>query len=148
MLGRIGDPKKWERDAASCLQHVWFTDCMSTKNALLRPTMAKIADKRLGIEIAAMRQSLWRYRGQEMGDPIYSDAAPSSSEATDLVRWVDTDIMLCDPMTKIMEPDKLHAALDTCYWDLRQPVESLEKKRAKQRQRRKLHDSDLEEQTA
>ena len=34
-------------------------------------------------------------------------------DATDLVRWIDTDVMVADPLTKTMEPVKLAEILDT-----------------------------------
>ncbi len=81
---------------------------------------------------------MWRAPGQEQGDPHYEDSRPEL--ATDTVHWVDTDVMLADPLTKAMEADKLLEALDTNFWDLRQPIESVLKKRAKQLSRRKTKD--------
>ena len=57
--------------------------------------------------------------------------------AADVVQWIDTDIMIVDPLTKAMSSEKLYKALDSDFWDLKQPIESIEKKRQKQRQRRK-----------
>ena len=119
------------------MKHVWVTDCESSRAALTRPVLAKIADKRLGIEFACLRQSLWRQPGQRVGDPRLTEALPKPEDATDIVRWIDTDVMICDPLTKVMEPVKLTQALDSNEWDLTQPIESLLKKRAKQVQRRK-----------
>ena len=51
--------------------------------------------------------------------------------------WVDTDVMLADPLTKKMDAKKMWDALDSNYWDMKQPIESLRKKRLKQEQRRK-----------
>ena len=45
--------------------------------------------------------------------------------------------MLADPLTNKMEATKLWEALDSNFWDMRQPIESLRKKRIKQEQRRK-----------
>ena len=52
------------------------------------------------------------------------------SDATDVIRWVDTDIMACDPLTKKMEGAKLTNAMDSNYWDLRQLHEALLKERS------------------
>ena len=65
------------------------------------------------------------------------DERPSREEAADVVWWIDTDIMIVDPLTKAMSSEKLYEALDNNFWDLKQPIESIEKKRLKQRQRRK-----------
>ena len=117
------------------MEQIWFTDCKSVEQALMRPVLAKISDKRLGIEIAALRQNLWRTKGSRKGNPILEDNIPKDKDRTDFIRWIDTDIMLVDPMTKVMEPVKLVEALQSGYWNLKQPVESIEKKRAKQKQR-------------
>ena len=89
--------------------------------------------------MAAVRQSLWRTPGRAKGDPRTDDTKPSN--ATDIARWVDTDVMLCDPLTKKMDATKLWEALDSNHWG-----ESLQN-RAKQEQRRKtVHYSEEEEQ--
>ena len=64
------------------------------------------------------------------------------TDTTDKVRWIDTDCMLADPLTKVMEPWKLDEALESNYWSVKQPIESILKKRAKQLQRRKTKDAD------
>ena len=66
---------------------------------------------------------------------MVTDTLPSSSDATDVCRWVDTDCMLADALTKQMSPEKLVAAIDTNTWSLEQPIESVMRKRDKQRQR-------------
>ena len=53
----------------------------------------------------------------------------------DSIRWIDTDIMFADPLTKSTTSDMLSEALRTSKWDLAQPIESLQKKRDKQSQR-------------
>ena len=117
------------------MPQLWFTDCQSVRDALVRPTMNKMTDKRLSIKIASMRQSLWRSPGEAVGDPTVSDAPPTTP--TDVVRWIDTDVMIADPLTKVMSPDKLVTAMQSNYWDTSQPIESVVKKRAKQLARRK-----------
>ena len=63
------------------------------------------------------------------------DFEKKPADTTDSVRWIDTDIMLADPLTKTMSASKLEEALRTNRWDLMQPIESLQKKRIKQKQR-------------
>eukprot|EP00971_Amphidinium_carterae_P352490 6492618-Amphidinium_carterae.1 len=130
----------WEASAASTMRQVWLTDCKSVEQALTRPVMAKMADKRLAIEVASLRQNLWRIPGDPKGDPYLEDERPSN--ATDLVFWIDTDVMIADPLTKAMDPSKLLEALRTNHLDLNQPHESVQKKRAKQLARRKNKDDD------
>ena len=52
--------KDWESTSAAFLRQIWFTDCRSTKETLLNPKATSHGDKRLSIEIASLRQSLWR----------------------------------------------------------------------------------------
>ena len=66
--------------------------------------MSKITDRRLGIEVAALRQSLWRKPGEELGACL-EDERPSRDEAADVVQWIDTDIMIVDPLTKAMSSE-------------------------------------------
>ena len=54
------------------------------------------------------------------------------------MRWIDTDVMIADPLTKAMEADKLMAALDSNHWDIEQLIESVIKKKAKQLARLKM----------
>ena len=139
MQGNLASGPSWEDSAAKQFQHLWITDCKSLESALVRPLMGRIADKRLGIELAAMRQSLWRRISSQSDAP---DDLPEPAAATDLVRWTDTDCMIADPLTKVMEPIKLQESLDSNFLSLVQPVESLVKKRLKQAQRRKTTDPD------
>ena len=66
---------------------------------------------------------------------MVTDTLQNSSDATDVCRWVDTDCMLADGLTKQMDPEKLVAAINTNTWSLKQPIESILRKRDKQRQR-------------
>ena len=138
MRGHLLPGTAWEASAAASMQQVWLTDCKSLQESLSREVLAKIADKRLGIELASMRQSLWRNATDPAGNDSVSlrDERPPNTLCTDLVRWIDTDVMLCDPLTKQMDPYKLLTALDSNFWDLRQPPEALARKCAKQEQRR------------
>ena len=63
---------------------------------------------------------------------MVTDTLPSSSDATDVCRWVDSDCMLADALTKQMSPEKLVTRI---LWSLEQPIESIVRKRDKQRQR-------------
>ncbi len=78
--------------------------------------MAKIADKRLGIELASLRQSLWRRRGEATGDSRMCDVLPA--DATDIIRWIDTDVMIADPLTKAMDAEKLIHVMTRGYYDI------------------------------
>ena len=118
------------------MPQVWFTDCRSVRDALTRPVFVKMADKRLSIEIASLRQNLWREPGESVGSPQLKDEIPEG--ATDSVRWIDTDVLMAGPLTKTMEPVKMVETLDSNLWDLEQPIGAIQKKRAKQKSRRKI----------
>ncbi|OLQ03412.1 Copia protein [Symbiodinium microadriaticum] len=140
------DMKRWEATSAKFVKQIWMTDCKSLETTLSNPKCNKHSDKRLSIEIASLRQELWRKAGEKAGDPFYDDYKPADDQLTDIVRWIDTDVMIADPMTKVMEPTKLVEALKTNTLDVEQPLESVVKKRAKQLQRRstkKEEDDDL-----
>ena len=140
------DMKRWEATSAKFVKQIWMTDCKSLETTLTNPKCNKHSDKRLSIEIASLRQELWRKAGEKAGDPFYDDYKPADDQLTDIVRWIDTDVMIADPMTKVMEPTKLVEALKTNTFDVEQPLESVVKKRTKQLQRRstkKEEDDDL-----
>ncbi|CAE7418365.1 GIP [Symbiodinium sp. CCMP2592] len=131
------DLKRWEASAAKFMKQIWFTDCKSLEETLMNPKCSKHSDKRLSIEIASLRQDLWRKKGEKAGDPYEEDYRPSDESLTDTVRWIDTDVMVADPLTKVMEPTKLVHVMETNELDVKQPIDSIVKKRAKQLQRRK-----------
>ena len=114
---------------------VWPTDCKSIYDALCRPVMAKVAGMRLGSELAKLRQSLWRRKGEAAGDSRMCDMMPE--DATDIIRWIDTDVMIADPLTKAMDAEKLIYVMTSAYYNIKQPIASLAKKRQKQIQRSK-----------
>ena len=123
MHGKL-DHRNWEASAAAFMHAVWFTACESARAALMRPVQGKMSDKRLGIEVASLRQSLWRIPGETVGLPGLDEKRPE--ETTDSIRWIDTDIMLADPLAKSMTSDKPTEALRTNKRDLAQPIESLQ----------------------
>ena len=93
------DLKRWEASAAKFMRQIWFTDCKSLEETLKNPKCSKHSDKRLSIEIASLRQDLWRKKGEKAGDPYEEDYRPSDEFLTDAVRWIDTDVMVADPLT-------------------------------------------------
>ena len=58
----------------------------------------------------------------------------------DYPRWIDTSVMLADPLTKAMSTDRLDATLRTGVFDMRPTAESLmikEKNRASRKATKK-----------
>ena len=85
-LNGVLDRPNWEASAAAFRHAVWLTDCNSCSSALQRPVQGKTTDKRLGIEIAALRQNLWRVPGQLVGMPWLDEDKPE--DTTDSCRSV------------------------------------------------------------
>ena len=132
MHGQL-DTRRWEDSAADSRHMCWITDCKSVRDALCRPVLSKVSDKRLGITLAAMRQSLWRRKGGGKILPRLCDTRPE--DATDSIMWIDTDNMIVDCMTKEMDTESLEQALDTNIFDPRQSAESKQVKVRKQKSR-------------
>ena len=131
------DRRNWEESAASHMKSVWFTDCNSVKTALSKP-IVKTIDKRLGIELASLRQQLWRYPGRDSVSARVQEGPPDQDDCTDVLRWIDTRVMPTDPLTKIMKDTYLQEILGTGEWDITQPQESKDEK-AKKSQWRSEH---------
>ena len=136
------DRSNWEVSASDQMKSVWIVDCNSIKTALSKPVVRTI-DKRLGIELASLRQQLWRYPGRDDVAARVQDGPPDEEQATDTLRWVDTRVMPTDPLTKVMAGNFLQSVLDTGVWDTTQPEKSRQEKaqksqwRAAQRETRK-----------
>jgi hypothetical protein len=113
----------------------WVTDCMSLYQALSRSDSMKITDKRLAIDVMALRQDLWRSRDRQF-DPMMDDSFPEESERTDMLHWVDTKVMLSDGLTKYMDTSALRSALREGLWSFAQPPESKMEKLKKSEGRR------------
>jgi hypothetical protein len=125
MMGKL-DIKRWESTAASAMKHVWMTDCKSLEEHLKNPTFSKCADKRLSIEVAALRQLLWMLPDETVVDEL-GELCP------DTVRWIDTSTMPCDCLTKYMKPDRLLEMLRTGVLDLAATAQSILIKMRKQK---------------
>ena len=61
---------------------------------------------------------------------MMTTAVRMNDQLTDILRWKDTDVMIADPLLKVMEPVKLVKALETDVLDVEQPIDSVLKKRA------------------
>ena len=127
--------KHWEAQAGAFMKHIWFTDCKSVYDACKASKVGKMEDKRLSIEFAGFRQDLWRRKGNVSGDPHYDDEPPV--DGTDEIRWIDTDVMPVDCMTKAMDTTFIRKLLTTNTWDTSQPDSSKAKKQAKAESRRR-----------
>ena len=76
-----------------------LSDCRSLVEHLNSEIPAKISDKRLGIEMAAIRQQLWT-------DDVRRTWTEYPSGGDALI-WISTSTMVSDVLTKSMRPDLL-----------------------------------------
>ncbi|CAE7224139.1 RE2, partial [Symbiodinium sp. CCMP2456] len=88
---------------------VMMTDCKSLEQHRRQPGLSTVADKRLAIDLSAMRQLIWRRKGELTGDPLLTDEPPD--DATTLVKWIDTATMLADGLTKKMRNLQIDKAM-------------------------------------
>ena len=119
------DFANWEESASSQMGHCWMTDCDSLYEHLVAPKLNSIDNKRLGIDLMALRQQVWERNGERTQEVDHSSG--------DYPRWIDTSTMVADPLTKAMQGDRLTAVMMTGQLDLRPTAESLmikEKNRA------------------
>ena len=116
MRGKL-DLKNWEDSSAAHMGHCWMTDCDSLFEHLVTSKMNSVENKRLGIDLMALRQLVWE-RGGERTQYIDHDSG-------DYPRWIDTSTMVADPLTKAMSADRLGTMLQTGVLDLTPTPESL-----------------------
>ena len=138
------DHSDWETSASQWCTSQWLTDCRSCEQSLHKP-VAKGIDKRLGIELASLRQFLWRKSGSAKPDRRLLEEMPDPSERTDLCRWIDTTVMACDCLTKEMDEAYLLRIIETNHWDVAQTDEAkaIKARKAAGVQRRKAEKQSL-----
>ena len=95
---------------------MWITDCYSYLQYLSAVTPGTVSDKRLAIDLSALRQELWRLVGEEVGDPSQLQSIPV--DASDQLYWVSTGDMIADAMTKSMRWDAIRDVCTGGTWVL------------------------------
>ena len=130
------DRRDWENSSAAFMKSVWSTDCRSCYDTLQRP-IAKTVNKRLGMQLAELRQYLWRAKGSSLPDQTTLEDRPA--EPTDQIRWVDTLVMVADALTKAMRDDLLQKVINTNVWDYTQTEDMKYVKTRKQKARSKAN---------
>ena len=83
----------WEDNCAATKRHLWLTDCQSLHDYITNPAAAGTEDKRLEIDLEGLREYIWEFPDGSIKDYI-------TENQNDKIRWIDTSIMLCDPLTK------------------------------------------------
>ena len=90
---------------------MWFTDCRSLSDHLTNPTASEVSDKRLAIDLTALRQELWRMPGELIGNPTYTDSLEDGRTTT--CAWISTGTMVADGLTKHMKCPQLELLMET-----------------------------------
>ena len=54
----------WEDSSAANLRHLWMVDCRSLTDHLHKEHFTRVTDKRLAVELLALRQLLWERNGE------------------------------------------------------------------------------------
>eukprot|EP00435_Cladocopium_sp_Y103_P066574 s39_g28.t2 len=106
----------WMISAQDSVLVDWYTDCCSLFQYINQEGLHSVSDKRLAIDMSAIRQQTWRRMGEELGDPLLTDKVPS--DGTTRLLWTSTDRMLADPLTKGMR----HLGLEKLMSGIRQDV--------------------------
>ena len=96
----------WQVRAMDAVTIQMLTDCRSLEAHLLQSGMGTTSDKRLSIDMSALRQMIWRENGEAYGDPLNTDGIPAG--ATTKVEWIETKSMPADALTKRMRSEQLH----------------------------------------
>ena len=86
----------WHDQSRRNVPHLLLTDCRSLHDHLNADVPATVSDKRLQIELNAMRQSLFEDNGARSIDVF--------PEGGDRLRWIETSTMIADALTKSMKP--------------------------------------------
>eukprot|EP00435_Cladocopium_sp_Y103_P004690 s327_g1.t1 len=104
----------WKILAADSKLILWYSDCRSFIDYMSATTPGSITDKRMAIDMTALRQELWRAGGEEIGDPSSSPKMPIDGK--DQLIWICTADMLSDQLTKSMRWDAIRSLCTTgCF---------------------------------
>ena len=139
MRGQL-NTRQWEGTASSAMGHVWFTDFESPFAHLISPKNKQVDDKRLAIDLSALKQLIWDNR-DDCDEEVHGPKG-------DNLRWVDKSAMLSDRITKTMTFCRLNETLSTSSFDMRPTEESLairarnRKWRAPKKEQERLQDPD------
>ena len=104
---QIRSMKTWEADARSCVPHLSMTDCRSLSDHLASEILAKVSDKRFGIELQSIHESFWNE-----GEKTWT----LHPKGGDRLQWIATHTMTSDCLTKSMKPDFIIRVLSECMY--------------------------------
>ena len=78
--------RQWDETASAAMGHVWFTDCESLFSHLISPNTKQVDNKRLAIDVSALKQLI-----RDNRDDCDEEVGGSKG---DHPRWIDTSAML------------------------------------------------------
>lgn len=107
LKGQIADLRTWREDSRKVIPHLAKTYCRSLTDHLNQEVTAKVADKRLGIELQAIHDTMW-----EDCERTWI----TFPHGGDKVRWTAAGRMSSDALTKSMKPSLLLEALKECSY--------------------------------
>ena len=103
------DPS-WHEASRRAIPHVMLSDCRSLVANLNTEVPSRVQDKRLQIELDAIRQSIFDGDGRRTAE-VYPKGG-------DRVDWVATATQIADCLTKSMKPSHMLRVLDTCKYQV------------------------------
>ena len=86
--------RQWDETTSAVMGHVWFPDCESLFAHLISPNTKQVDNKRLAIDVSALKQLIWDNRD-------HCDEEVGGSKG-DYLRWIDMSAMLSDCVTNTL----------------------------------------------
>ena len=100
----------WHEASRRAIAHVMLSDCRSLVANLNTEVPSRVQDKRLQIELDAIRQSIFDGDGRRTAE-VYPKGG-------DRVDWVATATQVADCLTKSMKPTYMLRVLDSCRYQI------------------------------
>ena len=110
MCGYLSPGPEWYESARKHVPHIMLSDCRSLVDHLNVEVPARVQDKRLQIELNALRPAIFLDDGTR--------TASHYPAGGDRVDWCDTHTQIADCFTKSMKPDYLLKVLATCSYEI------------------------------
>ena len=110
MKGGITEANRWGEQSRALIPHLCVSDCRSLVDYVNSSVPAKTQDKRLGIELASIRQSVWNEQNERTWN----------GQGGDKIEWTATATMPADCLTKSMKPTYLLKILKEAWIGLQQ----------------------------
>ena len=115
LYGQGSPGADWYDRSRRTVPHMMLTDCRSLSEHLNVEVPSRVQDKRLQIELNALRQALFEDDGTRS-----TEVFPG---AGDQVVWTSTATMIADCLTKSMRPDFLIKVLTACQYQIERQSE-------------------------